>query len=409
MSKLPSESREFILRMLSLMKRAKYSATGFNPYLIRWLFTTIPSTLPGAWGGRIPPLTLPGRHRKLDTYVAERNWTPSNDPPIFVDVGCGFPPVTTADTAGKLADWHIYGVDRSFSDFVLYDSDGHYACFDQKGDFQYFQAFMSPSGRALYADPDETRKRFNNFFNDLYPLLQDSSDTTSETVEKDGNKLICNQIRDFETDNLTFIKADITELDLPPAKVIRCMNLLIYFKPEIRKKMARQVGELLDDDGILIAGTNGLGIQSRYTVYQKGTDGLFPHEFAFSPDNLGHIVFMPFFSIHDNDPEAMLLADLIGELRTDRQFWADFSNRMDELLCRHDICKRGSDGFLHFFQEEMPPSEWFEKDALLWQQIMKEGYLDGAVNVLGLAGYDAWKNSVGDIAVRPAAGAKINR
>lgn len=75
MSKLPSESREFILRMLSLMKRAKYSATGFNPYLIRWLSATLPSILPGAWGGRIPPLTLPDRHKKLDDYVANQNRT----------------------------------------------------------------------------------------------------------------------------------------------------------------------------------------------------------------------------------------------------------------------------------------------------------------------------------------------
>ena len=403
LSELPPDTQDFIMRMLSLMKRAGYSATGFNPALMRWLSTTIPSTLPSAWGGRIPPLTLPGRHRKLDAYVAEQSWVPGSDPHVFVDLGCGFPPVTTADTAGKLADWHIYGVDRSFADFVLYDSDRHYACFDQKGEFQYFQAFMSPSGRALYADPDATRKRFNNFFNDLSPLLQDSDDTTSETVEKDGNKLIRNQIRDFETDNLTFVKSDIAELNLPPAKVIRCMNLLIYFKPEIRKKMARQVGELLDDDGILIAGTNGLGIQSRYTVYQKSKNGLFPQEFAFSPDNLGHIVFMPFFSIHDNDPEAMLLADLTGALRSDRQFWADFSNRMDELLRHHDICERGSDGFLHFFQEEMPPTEWFEKNAKLWRQIETEGYHESAVSVLEKAGFESWVNPVGDIAIRPPA------
>jgi hypothetical protein len=33
----------------------------------------------------------------------------------------------------------------------------------------------------------------------------------------------------------------------------------------------------------------------------------------------------------------------------------------------------------------------------------EEGYLDRAVNVLGQAGYNAWKNPVGDIAIRPSA------
>ena len=403
LSELPTDTQDFIMRMLSLMKRARYSATGFNPALIRWLSTTIPSTLPSAWGGRIPPLTLPGRHRKLDEYVARQNWTLGDDAPIFVDLGCGFPPVTTADTAGRLLDWHIYGVDRSFADFVLYDSDGHYACFSKEGNFLYFQGFMNSSGRALYADPNGTRKRFTALFENLYPKLQNPDDTRSETVEKDGNKLIYNQIRDFETKNLTFVKTDISGLDLPPAKVIRCMNLLIYFKPGIRKKMVLQIGKLLDDDGILIAGTNGLGIQSRYAVYQKGPDGLFPVEFAFSPDNLGHIVFMPFFTIHDNDPEAILLADLSRALRSNRQFWTDLSNRMDELLRHYDICERGSDGFLHFFYEEMPPSEYFEKNAGFWQKIATEGFHKRAVGVLERAGYDAWENPVGDIAIRPPA------
>jgi len=403
LSELPPYAQGFTMRMLALMKRSGYSATGFNLHLIRWLSASIPSMLPEAWGGRIPPITLPNRHSKLDAYVSNRNMAVGNEPHIFVDMGCGFPPVTTADTARQFPDWQIYGVDRSFADFVLYDKDGHYASFDQKGVFQYFQALMNLSGRALYADPEATGKRFNKLFADLFPLLQDTDGTASETVEKDGNKLIHNHIRDFETDNLTLIKSDIMELELEPAKVIRCMNVLVYFKPEIRKTILSQVGELLDEDGILIAGLNGLGIQSRYAVYQKGADGIFPTEFAFSMDNLGHLVFMPWFTIHENDPEATLLADLSGAIRADRSFWPEFGNRIDELLQDQNICRRGTDGFLHFPEKDMPPDEYMEKNALLWRQMEDEGYADRVVDVLGRAGYDAWKNPVGDIAVRPPA------
>ena len=135
-SKLPSHAQGFALRMLALMKRAGYSATQFTPSLIQWLSNAIPNILPNAWGGRIPPITLPNRHRKLDDYVAQQNWIPGNDPHVFLDVGCGFPPVTASDTASKFSDWQVFGVDQSFSDYVLYDAKGHYACFDQKGVFQ---------------------------------------------------------------------------------------------------------------------------------------------------------------------------------------------------------------------------------------------------------------------------------
>jgi len=137
--------------------------------------------------------------------------------------------------------------------------------------------------------------------------------------------------------------------------------------------MLLQTGGLLDDDGILIAGTNGLGIQSRYTVYKKGTDGIFPSEFAFSLDNLGHIVFMPWFTIHEDDPEATLLAQLTGAIRSDNHFWTDFSNRIDELMQHHGACERGSDGFLHFPDEEISPREYFKKHATLWRQLEEEG------------------------------------
>ncbi|MCP3951459.1 MAG: class I SAM-dependent methyltransferase, partial [Desulfobacterales bacterium] len=306
--------------------------------------------------------------------------------------------------ARKLSDWQVFGVDRAFADYVLYDPEGHYACFDQEGGFQYFQAMMTLSGRALYADPQATRKYFDTLFQDLLPLLPGSNGAASKTAEKDGNRLIHNHIRDFETDNLRFIKADIAQLEIPPATAIRCMNLLIYFEPETREKMLQQIGDHLHNDGILIAGTNGLGIQSRYAVYRKGDKGLFPGEFAFSLDNLGHLVFMPWFTIHANDPEALLLADLAGAIRADHSFWPAFSDRLDELQQQHDICRREPDGFLHFEQEEMPYSEYLEKNARLWSQMAVDGFLDRAVSVLNRTGFKAWKNPVGDLAVEPPPG-----
>ncbi|MDJ0987509.1 MAG: CheR family methyltransferase [Desulfobacterales bacterium] len=403
--KLPPDTQAFIERMLVLMKRAGYGVEQFNTALIRWLSVTIPTMLPRAWGGRIPPITLPGRHQKLDAYVAGEYAPPFDSSPLFVDIGCGFPPVTPAESARALPDWQVYGVDRSFADFVLYDPAGHYACFDQAGGFQYFQASMDPSGRALYEDPAGTRQRFEALYADLAPQLPQSDGTVSQQIEKDGCKLIQHHIRDFESNNLTLIKEDLLQLDLPPATVIRCMNLLIYFEPQSRKTMLSHAAKLLADDGMLIAGTNGYGIQTRYAVYRKDNDSLYPSEFAFSLDNLGHIVFMPWFSMHDNDPEAMLLADLAGAIRSDRQFWPSFSGHLDELLKAQKICFRGPDGFLQPLVEEMSLTEYFQKNAAIWQQLVEDGYPARTVEVLERAGHKAWINAVGDIAIVPPADA----
>jgi hypothetical protein len=399
---LPHDIQAFIMRMLPLMKRAGCGPNAFTTSLVRWLSGTVPSLFPSRWDRQIPPITFPNRHQKLDAYVGLHNWSRPKDTPVFIDLGCGFPPVTTADTASYLPNWQIFGVDRAFAEYVLYDRDGNYACFGPNGEFQYFQAMMTASGRAMYADSETTRKRFNALFSDLFPLLPDLDDRMQAAVEHRGNRLIYNHIRDFESDNLVFIKSDLETLSIRSASVVRCMNLLIYFDPAMRKKLLLQASEHLEHDGILIAGTNGPGIQARYAVYHKDKMGLVLNEFAFSLDNLGPIVFMPWVTIHDNDPEAMLLADILGILRRERTFWPGFSRRVDDLLQHYGICQRGEDGFLQFPEKEMTPSEYFKQNARIWGQIEQEGFHDRAVDALKRAGYTAWKNPVGDVAIWPA-------
>jgi hypothetical protein len=408
METLSAEAQAFIVRSLSLMQRSGYSVNAFSSHLIHWLAATVPSTLPGAWGGRIPPLTLPGRHKKLDDYIAKDDGCATKKTRVFVDVGCGFPPVTAADTAEKFTDWQILGVDRSFADYVLYDSDGHYACFDEDGEYLYFQAMMKTSGRALYADPENTRRRFCAKFEALFPMLPTTGGVDSHCVEVSGDKLMYNHIRDYETDNLKFIQSEVTDLELDAVvDVIRCMNVLIYYDPSIRKQLLAKIGELLADGGLLITGTNGLGIQTRYTIYRKRSEALKLDEFSFGLDNLGHIVFMPFFSIHENDPEALQLADLIGTLRRSKLFWPEFSKRQDELLNENAICRRDSNGFFEFRPDVRSISEYLKLNARIWHQLAEEGFVDLAVNTLVRSGYHAWKNSVGDIAIEPPADSRI--
>ncbi|MDJ0667151.1 MAG: CheR family methyltransferase [Desulfobacterales bacterium] len=400
---MPIDAQALIRRMLALMQRARYPVTDFNFFLIQMLATMVPGVLPCSWDGRIPPLTVPGRHRKLDAYVAAQDWPTTAIPPVFVDLGCGFPPVTTVDTAGMLPDWKVYGVDRFFAEYVVYDSKGHYACFDSGGRYHYFQPRMSPEGMAMYADPEATQAHFETLFEELLPLLPNTAGDASTTVTRNAHQLVRHQISEFETENLVFVQAEIDTLELPPARVVRCMNVLVYFSPPVRKKMLRRIAALLGEGGLLIAGTSGFGIDARYSVYRKTGGALVPDEFAFGIENLRSLGIMPYFTICEGDNEATLLAQLMGAIRADPSYWPALSNRVDKLLAQAGISQRGPDGFLQPPPEETPRSEIRRKIEALWRQIIKERFLAGALETLARAGYTAWENDAGDIAIRPPA------
>ena len=399
-SKLAPDAKSVALRLLELMKRSGCAATEFNAQMAWLLAAVTPSMLPAAWGGRIPPLTAPGRHRKLDTYVHHQIRPADNGRPLLIDLGCGFPPVTAVDTAKFLPDWSVCGVDRSFHRYVLYDTDGRYACFNRNGVFQYIQ---SP-GKPLNDIPEAVRVRFQSLFADLLPLLDPPRDGRSTSVAKDGCQLIADHVRDFERKNLTFVKADIDALQLPPARFVRCMNMLLYFPKDERERMLAAMGARLDEDGLMMTGFNHpFGIYARYAVYAKDAAGIHPREFAFSIDNLRPLGIGPWLTLVEDDREAALLADLTGAIRADRIFWSDFTRRVDALQAQFEIGTRDPDGFLQFTEEARMASPLVvtQKTTALWQQMATEGYAAAAVAALERTGYKAWINAVGDIAVRP--------
>lgn len=403
LSELSAEARDVILRLLKLMKRSSCPATEFNAHMIWLLGSVNPAMLPSAWEGRIPPLTAPGRHRKLDEYVVKQKKASGNSQSVYIDFGCGFPPVTTVDTSKRLPDWTVFGVDRSFARYVLYDVDGNYACFNSDRKLVYFQISKKP----LHGDSPATIEDFKSLFAELYPQLNVASDHFSETAEKGGCSLVHNHVRDFEDKNLKFIETEIDDLKLPPASAIRCMNVLLYFEKDIRETMLSSVSKLLDDDGLLISGFNHpFGIYARYAVYKKDKTGVHPCEFSFSLDNLRPLGIGPWLTLADEDREAELLADLTAAIRVDQRFWAEFNSYVDLLRMKYGICRRDNDGFIYFIDEPrtMPPGGIIEKTSALWKQLEEEGYTDGAVEALVRAGYQAWKNPVGDIAVLPPEG-----
>ncbi|MFH0997352.1 MAG: hypothetical protein V1844_17925 [Pseudomonadota bacterium] len=407
---LPIDVKRFITRMLVLMQKADFPATDFTPTLIWQLSNIIPGFLPCAWSGRVPPLTLPKRNAKIDAYVVKQPWPDGLANPVFVDLGCGFPPITTTEAATALSGWRVFGVDRSFFDYVVYEGNGNYACFNGQGAFQYFQPRMDAAGTRMYQNPAEDRLRFERIFDDLHPLLSKAPDQTldqtsyqtSETVEKNGYTLVHHPIRNYEAPTVTFIESEMEDVQVPPAHAIRCMNTLFYFEPETRQRMLAHAGTLIADSGILIVGANLMnGACCRYVVYKRDNWSIEATEFALGLDNLRPISVMPWYTLHDDDPEAMLLADVIRQVRADRPFWRDFTERLDALMADYGLFQRRGNGFLYALEGEAPAADFAQRASRLWQQIEEEGFAEGAVDALNRAGYAAWINPVGDIAIRP--------
>jgi hypothetical protein len=157
----------------------------------------------------------------------------------------------------------------------------------------------------------------------------------------------------------------------------------------------------------LITGFNHpFGIYARYSVYKKEKTGVRPFEFSFSLNNLRPLGVGPWLTLADDDREAELLADLTGAIRADRRFWSDFNGYVDVLRAIYGICNRDNGGFISFTEDfgNASPGAAIERVSALWRQLEDEGYTDGAIEALGRAGYQAWKNPVGDIAVFPPDG-----
>lgn len=102
----------------------------FTAWLIGF---SAPRTVPSAWNGTVPPITMPRRHHRLDDYIAGNWWHRSQEEPVLVDLGCGFPPFTTIESAARLPNWQVIGVDPAFGRYLVYDERGDYACVDDGG------------------------------------------------------------------------------------------------------------------------------------------------------------------------------------------------------------------------------------------------------------------------------------
>ncbi len=138
----------------------KFDAHDFTPFMARFFTVVAPGILPGAWGGMVPPFTLPGRHKEIDAYLRANPWAKFEPGTVMLDIGCGFPPQTSIEAAEAFPDSQIVAVDPTFEQYLLYDERQNYACLDRNGGLRYFQASRPEEFMRLYADRNATIQNF---------------------------------------------------------------------------------------------------------------------------------------------------------------------------------------------------------------------------------------------------------
>ena len=395
--------RGFVERMCRLMRRQRLDARDFSEFLAWVVSMFIPKMLPDAWGGAVPPITQQGRHADIDEYLAKNPWRPIVDGERLLDLGCGFPPMTAVDTADRFRGVELTAADPSFGRYLVREANGDYAVFDGDSQLIYFQpgSNEAESWQALYADPIETRRRFALRLSELQGLLA-ADDSAFSSVTRDGAELTQNPVLEFGRDNLTFRQVGIGSTELSGFHAVRCFNVLMYFDDTFNRDAVEWLAGVVVDGGISISGVDWSHSGfARYSVH-RAEDGAMRHrEFAFAIENLRPFEIMPYFTLHEDDRAAELLASLVGVVRGDAAFRRDFDGRLDELLSETGFCERKPDGYLGTFAEGADPAAFATASKTIGSALEHEGFHRRVADILNENGYRAWVNCIGHVAIDP--------
>jgi hypothetical protein len=281
---------------------------------------------------------------------------------------------------------------------MVIDADSNYAVFDDLGRTLYFQP-MVPSPEtwaALLGDWEGSRRRFELLLQDLLAVQRADG---APRVERDGASIDVEPLRAWEHERLRFVRSDVSDLVLPPAGVVRCCNMLLYFDRAFRSETLARLATMLEPDGLLLCGTDWIHTtEARYFTYRKRHGALADGEFNFSLDNVAPLSIASWYTLHDDDVELALLTDMVGILRADRRFVSGFMERSDALRAEMNLVPRAGDGYyVSDLPKTLPAELWMQASRLA--DTLGQEFAPAAVAVLERQGLQARVNSVGHVAV----------
>lgn len=336
------ELTAFVDNFLFYLHEAGCPAEDLSPLGARFLAQIAKSYMPSLWG-KIPPITREGRLRVMDRVAHHSLSIAPNDAIRFLDVGCGYPPVTTIETARACPGWSCVGIDPNFPALILTDTDADtVGCFDESGRLVYIQYLKGPLQPALEVIERDQRRLVSK-----WSEIQTHA-SLRERFLADG-RLIHHPEEQYEGDNLAFVASDLVGLqDCEPFDLVRCMNVFMYYSGREIIENIRHTKHLLNDLAFFICGNapEVMSSTARYLAFQKKDSDLVPVLYGIDLAKLSRRDGNGWWAFHKDQPDTLFLAKLISFVAGNQELHAHLINVVDRLERELGYSERDSDGFL---------------------------------------------------------------
>ncbi len=301
-----------------------------------------------------PPITSSGRLAWFDRYLADNQWRCANTISTFLDVGCGFPPHTTRETARHFSQMSLVGMDLHLPSFRVAD-DHDFAFYDERGEFLY----LAPrDGKA--ASWARTQREFDDRVAFFAGLVEEANGEPRRIGAGIPSIEVTTDLPvSFELPNLRLERGAIGAKLQHRFDCIRAATVLVWFGPEFQCQAMDWVRESLNPNGVFFRITNcGDGSQNRYSTYQLQDDRLVLREFAFSLDNLRPVVdAATWSSLTEQEEDTDRLVELCGVLAANHDFRVRYNTVVDEFLALNNVGRRDESGYFHVIPVEDDASQ----------------------------------------------------
>lgn len=316
-------------------------ARNISPLGASFLPEIAKSYMPSLWAN-IPPITRGGRLRLVDRIAHDVLGITPDQAIHFLDVGCGYPPLPTVETAETCPKWSCVGIDPNFPVWILFDDEDNASCFDEAGTLvyiQYLQGGLQPALNIVQRDRQRRALEWERIHQN--PTLRE------EWLL--GERLLKDPAKHYERDNLSFRTSTLTGLSADQTfDLIRCMNVFPYFDGQAILDNIRHAKSLLADLGVFICGISSEWVgPARYLTYQKHGDALTPQLFGMDLNKFSQREANGWWAFYKDQPDTLFLAKVVRLVSDNGDLFDHVNSVIDRIEHELGHSHRDSDGYLH--------------------------------------------------------------
>lgn len=295
---LDEYSLDLIARYFRTMSRAGFILKDVKPPLVRMLIRVCDEFLPAVINGKIPPITASGRHLSIDQELLRG--VPCSRPQRVLDVGAGYPPVTSRELVDALPRGSTaISLERRLPSYLLMKDQSSYAWVESDGRISFIR--------------DEKDIPRNVLLREYQKFLRECLDApASNMLTKTSRTPMA---------NVEMVVGDLAHSPvLGSFDIARAMNIFSYYSVQARDELERTMLSYLKVDGVAVAGSNYWnGCEQRYFRWSKVDDRIISTAFTFTLDNAVPLGCTPWLDVWGGCPEVDLLGKFVAIIRNDAE------------------------------------------------------------------------------------------